>query len=54
MLKQYHKWEVLDKFSQKSSNEVNDTDVKDLKGDLYQKLLLDLKAFWASNIMLFY
>ena len=54
MLKQYRKWEVHDKFSQKFSNEVNDTDVKDLNKDLYQKHLLDLKAFWASNIMLVY
>ena len=54
MLKQHHKWEVYDKFSQKSSNEMNDTDVKDLNKDLYWKHLLDLKAFWASNIMLVY
>lgn len=54
MLKQHHKWEVHDKFSQKSSNEMNDTDVQDLNKDLYWKHLLDLKAFWASNIMLVY
>ena len=35
MLKQHHKWEVHDKFSQKSSNEMNDTDVKDLNKYLY-------------------
>ena len=54
MLKQHHKWEVHDKFSQKSSNEMNDTDVQDLNKNLYWKHLLDLKAFWASNIMLVY